>query len=486
MTLSDVNHALELPDDHVAAALAHLPETQWFDRKSARIQPKKLAETLVAMGNAEGGVVAIGLENGTIEHVSDDRANALRQAAIDFTHPPVRVRAEEHFTHTPLCRSQEAETSGEKEPRRVLLLHVIPGESLHELSDGSCFLRIGDETRRLTHAQRQELFYDRSDSSYDSTPHTSLTTDDLDDDAVQEFRSAVGAHAPAEHLLRSRGLVSQAGHPTIAAALLFHPSPQTLHPHAHVRVLRYLRDERGSGAGLNLAEDGDLRFDGTIPSVIDRAADAVATLVPHRRALSAAGRFDPVPVIPRDAWLEAVVNAVVHRSYSMAGDHIRVEIFPSRIEVTSPGRFPGIVDVDAPHSITRYARNPHIARVCADLRIGQELGEGIRRMIDTMAAAGLAAPQFRQSASHVVVTLSAHGLLDAETVGRLPQGAVEALAVLQRSGVPLGTGAIAEALGIARPTTLRRLRALQDEGLVHWDAESPKDPRAVWRLAPGT
>ena len=59
------------------------------------------------------------------------------------------------------------------------------------------------------------------------------------------------------------------------------------------------------------------------------------------------------------------------------------------------------------------------------------------------------------------------------------------LAILQRADTPLGSGAIAEAAGIARPTTLRRLRALETEGLVHWDAESAKDPRAVWRPAPG-
>jgi hypothetical protein len=106
-----------------------------------------------------------------------------------------------------------------------------------------------------------------------------------------------------------------------------------------------------------------------------------------------------------------------------AGGDVRIEIFPTRIEVTSPGRFPGIVDIALPQSITRHVRNPHIARVCADLRIGQEPGEGIRRMMDTMAAAGLAGPSFRQTASHVIVTLSAHGLLDEETVARLPSGA---------------------------------------------------------------
>lgn len=483
MTISDVNHALSLPPQDMANALVGLPESQWFDRKSARIQAKKLAETLVAMGNAEGGVVAIGLNDGTIEHVSDAQANALRQAAIDFTQPPVRVTAEEHFSPPPADGSSAAPQ--DRTRRRMLLLHVTPGEALHELSDGSCFLRIGDETRRLTHAQRQELFYDRSDSSYDSSPQSSLTIADLDADAIEGFRSAVGAQASAEHLLRSRGLVDRAGAPTVAATLLFHPAPQALHPHAHVRVLRYLSDERGSGSHLSLEDDGDVRIDGPVPAVIDRAAEEIAARVPRRRALGTSGRFDPVPVIPRDAWLEALVNAVVHRSYSMAGDHIRIEIFPTRVEVTSPGRFPGIVDVDAPQSITRYARNPHIARVCADLRIGQELGEGIRRMMDTMAAAGLAGPSFRQTASHVIVTLSAHGLLDEETVARLPSGAVDVLAILQRAGTPLGTGAIAEAAGVARPTILRRLRALEAEGLVHWDAESAKDPRAVWRPAPG-
>lgn len=78
-------------------------------------------------------------------------------------------------------------------------------------------------------------------------------------------------------------------------------------------------------------------------------------------ALRRDGTFGPVDVIPRDAWLEAVVNAVVRRSYSMAGDHIRVSIFPHRIEVFSPGRFPGPGDPSRPLEIARYARNPRIA-----------------------------------------------------------------------------------------------------------------------------
>ncbi len=77
--------------------------------------------------------------------------------------------------------------------------------------------------------------------------------------------------------------------------------------------------------------------------------------------------------------MEGLVNAAIHRSYNIGGDHIPVDIFDDRIKVESPGPFPDLVDPRAPRDVTRFARNPRTARVCADLRFGQELGEGIRR-----------------------------------------------------------------------------------------------------------
>lgn len=58
--------------------------------------------------------------------------------------------------------------------------------------------------------------------------------------------------------------------------------------------------------------------------------------VPKRRALGPDGKFTGVPLIPRDAWLEGLVNAVVHRSYSMAGDHRRTASAPEPRTSRSP------------------------------------------------------------------------------------------------------------------------------------------------------
>jgi len=189
-------------------------------------------------------------------------------------------------------------------------------------------------------------------------------------------------------------------------------------------------------------------------------------------------------LLPEDAWLEALVNAVIHRSYSVSGDHIRVEIFDDRIEIESPGRFPGIAEGQDPQRVTRFARNPRIARACSDLQLGQELGEGIRRMYEEMRIAGLADPAYRQTAGSVRVVLAATPV-DRALENRLPPGARDVVRILREAG-RASTGDIVDALHLSRPVVIRRLKALEEEGMVRWIGQSPKDPRAYWTLRAGS
>ena len=103
---------------------------------------------------------------------------------------------------------------------------------------------------------------------------------------------------------------------------------------------------------------------------------------------------------------------------------VRVEIFDNRVEIESPGRFPGLVDPNDPQTITRFARNPRVARVCADLHFGQDLGEGIRRIYEEMRFAGLADPVYEQTSGSVRQTLSSTPV-DREIESRLPPGGRE-------------------------------------------------------------
>ncbi|HEX8958960.1 MAG TPA: ATP-binding protein, partial [Solirubrobacterales bacterium] len=327
----------------------------------------------------------------------------------------------------------------------------------------------------LGFTQRRELLYDKGQASYEASS-SGASLEAIETALLASYAAAVGASDP-KRLLRARGLAMD-DELTIAGCLLFAESPQAFLPEAFIRVLRYQGRERGSGARQQLIED--IKLEGPIPEQLRLAREQVERLQPSRRALGEGGTFEDVPLVPRDAWLEGIVNAAVHRSYSMVGDHIRVEIFDDRIEISSPGRFPGLVDLSDPLKTTRFARNPRIARVCADLNLGQELGEGIRRMFEEMRHAGLTDPVYRQTSGSVELQLLAEPV-DQRLEERLP-GHARAITRALRTEGRMSTGDLTEELGVSRPVIHRELRVLEEAGVVEWVGKSPKDPRAYWRL----
>ena len=419
-----VEQALGQSRDGRGSALLRIPEDQWFDRKSARVDARELAKTLIALANAEGGTVVVGLWNGVVEGVAAAGADQLsrwRQAVIDFTAPPMH-----HQIRLVDCRNARGDRD------QLLVIEVAASEQVHASKREEVFLRVGDENRRLTFSQRQELLYDKGQASYEVSPVVGAGVDDLNRDLLESYASAV-KHPEPERLLDARGLLTRSGEITVAAVLLFGVHPQRWMPEASVRVLRYRGTERGTGARQQLLSDE--RIEGPIPWLLGEARREISDALPARRALTADGRFERIPLIPTDAWLEGLVNAVIHRSYSIGGDHIRVEIFDDRMEIESPGRFPGIVGMRDPLDISRFARNPRVARVCADLRFGQELGEGVRRIFEEMRLAGLADPDYFQTAGSVRLTLSS-AVVDRALEERLPRGCSRCSAADPRSWSP--------------------------------------------------
>ena len=424
MSTVAAEQALNRPVSERGEALLSIPEDQWFDRKSARMTARDLSDAILGFANAEGGLIVVGLWNGEVEGVSEapqGRLSGWQQAAIDFIQPPVR------------CRTRRVEcvsSAGVKD-------HL--------------------ENRRLTFAQCQELLYDKGQASFEATAARGATFSCLDQHLLASYAAAVN-HPDARRLLAARGLLDRSDHPTAGVVLLFGSEPEQWFPEAHVRVLRYAGSERGTGSRQQLLDD--VRIIGPIPKQLMEAREAIFERLPTRRALAASGRFERVSLVPQDAWLEGLVNAVIHRSYSMSGDHIRVEIFDDRVEIESPGRFPGIADTSDPLHVTRFARNPRIARVCADLNFGQELGEGIRRIYEEMRIAGLADPTYVQTSGSVRLTLTSTAVDRARA----------------------STGDLVSATGRSRPVIIRQLKALADSNVIEWMGSSPKDPRAYWRL----
>ena len=463
----DIETALGLPPAEIGPAVLALAEDQWLDRKSARVSPRKLVQALVAFGNAEGGVVVVGVGDGVVEGTDAEPAhrNELMQAHVQHADPPVRVRS----------RLVPCVTSGGA-PDHLLVLEVATGDEVHATTRDDVYLRVGDESRRLTFVQRRELLFDRRQSGFE-VQVTEVPVSEVDEDLASEHAARVG-HPSWRRLFEARGL-AVADRLTVAGLVLFGRNPQRVLPNAQLRVSRFDGTVRETGSRQLLRSDE--RFEGPLLRALPTTIARVREVQPRRRALARGGRFEDLPLVPVDAWLEGLVNAAVHRSYSLQGDLVHVDVFDDRVEVASPGRFPGLVDLHDPTRATRFARNPRIARVCADAGFGQEFGEGLRRMADEMRLANLAPPSYRQGEGAVRLTLSGATLPAGAMSDPLPEGSALVVAALREAG-SLGTRDLAEVWGVARPTALRRLAALRTAGVVEWVGQSPKDPHARWRL----
>ena len=458
-------------------------EDQWFDRKSFRIEPAGLAIAMIGFANADGGRIAVGIDDKTreVEGVDSngDHLNDLMAVGINHCDPPVR------HTHTLLpCQNRRGVTD------RILVLDVEASEQVHRSVRQECYLRVGDKTRKLSPDEERELVFDKKgEAQFDSSIVKGLTRNDLDMASIEAYAARIGATS-VKSLLNSRGLyldLPSRNGVTQAGLLLFGVTPPIW---SYIRYLRYIGTTEETGIRANLSDD--VLLEGTIPDLIERAKTLVGEKIGTVVRQTPTGRFERVPTLPEFAWLEAIVNAVTHRSYSLQGDGIRIKEFDDRLVVESPGRLPGLVRVQNIQNM-RYSRNPHIARVLAEMTgYVRELNEGVRRMFEEMERFGLRPPAYSITEGSVRVTLFKQPdearRLQAERMAnqlavlekRLGGNTLYKLldTLKQRQGV--SSGDVAEIVGVSIPTARNYMRLLEEVGLVTRRLKSANDPTAVW------
>lgn len=126
-------------------------EKQILDRKSARIKAVDLAVPIVAMANADGGYLVIGIEDdGTITGIDDyeKNLNDLLRVPYDYCIPSVQVD---------IVTMEVTDYKGT--PNHILRMQIFPNSKVvsNQADDG--FLRIGDKSKKLNFEQRLQLVY---------------------------------------------------------------------------------------------------------------------------------------------------------------------------------------------------------------------------------------------------------------------------------------------------------------------------------------
>ena len=368
--------------------IRQMPEGQTFDCKSILIEPKALANTIVAMANADGGMIAVGISDKTrrIEGIDQDKAhlNEILRTPFDFCVPTISVTTE----FMP-CQDSEGNDN------HILIIHVPASPRLHANQADEVFWRVGDKSRKLTFEERLQLMYDKGERYYEDSPAYDATIEDIDMDAVKAYMKRIGyGKSPMEYLQENKGFLTYKGDvPQVSTAciLLFGKRPQNFFPRARVRFVKYYGTEEKVGREMNVIKD--VTFEGRILEQIQKTIDYLETQVKEHSYLGEEGLFKTDREYPKFVIQEMTVNSVCHRDYSIKGTEIQIKMFDDRLVFETPGKLPGIVRTDNIRH-THFSRNPKIAEYLKAYDYVKEFGEGVDRMCRELSAIGTKEPQY--------------------------------------------------------------------------------------------
>ena len=175
---------------------------------------------------------------------------------------------------------------------------------------------------------------------FELTPLTHLSLADLDLDALSDYLAAHGDYGrdhEKSQLLTHWGLLHE-GHPTVAGMLLFGHEPQRYIPYARIDAARF------SGTDWGVLPVEAQNISGQLLEVIASAEIFLQSVVPGA---------------VHEVLREGVINAVVHRDYSIQ-QSIRLRILEDRIQIHSPGCPPPSVTLTNMGAGVHVLRNPRI------------------------------------------------------------------------------------------------------------------------------
>lgn len=385
------------------------PEGQTFDCKSVKIEPKALAVPIVAMANADGGMLAIGISDKTrrIEGIDQHtvHVNELLKVPFSLCIPSVNIKPE----YIPCIDS-------EGKPNHVLLLHIPASATLHANQADKVFMRVGDSSRKLGFEERMSLMYDKGERYFEDTAAYDATIEDIDFNYVQDLLNVIGyTKSPLEYLKENNNFITyKDGKEQISTAciLLFGKKPQLFFPRARVRFIRYMGTEEKVGREMNVIKD--VTFEGRIIDQIRKTIDYLESQVKEHTYLGEKGVFVTDREYSPFVLQEMTVNSICHRDYSIKGTEIQIKMFDDRLVFETPGKFPGIVRSDNIRH-THFSRNPKIAEFLKAYKYVREFGEGVDRMCKELEAKGLHDPKYILTAFILKSTVYAYNVKELQT-----------------------------------------------------------------------
>lgn len=275
--------------------------------------------------------------------------------------------------------------------------------------------------------------------------------------------------------------ILRAGKPTMAALMNFGVYPQGFFPQLCITAVVVPGTEMGMTDAQNSRFIDNKRIEGTLADMVAEALSFCRRNMKTRVVIDRrTGERRDLAEYPITAIREAVLNAVIHRDYSIhtEGTPIQLKMFADRIEIHSPGSLYGRMTIEQLGKAKVDVRNPTLAVMAEMITEAENRYSGIPTMYREMKTAGLPAPCFENRHNEFVVRFFNDFNDRKEPRSSAVSDPSEHLSLLDFCRIPRTRLEIAEFLGVQTvPYVLRRyIRPLLESGQLRMMI--PEKPRS--------
>ncbi|HWR28478.1 MAG TPA: RNA-binding domain-containing protein [Negativicutes bacterium] len=365
-------------------------EGKTLEFKESLPASERLAKSIIAFANTGGGKILIGVKDegeivGIDNSTAPDYMDRISNMAHDLIHPLI---APDIYAYS-------------LQDMTIIVVEVYPSSlKPHFLKNRGkatgVYIRVGATNKQADPEYIQELERQKLNISFDEDRCVDCEDESGDiKDLKQLLMKQLRREITDETLTNLKFLKVQQGKLRLTNAV---PILMGTWEYVHIKCARFKGDN--SDVFIDRKElTGDL---------FSQLENAMKFLLANINLSGEVGadhlrRVDSYE-IPPEALREALVNAIVHRDYVMSGSDIKVAVYDSRIEITSPGAFPRGITLDEVLDGRSEVRNKVIARVFKEAELIEQWGRGIQKLTRLCLEAGLQKPDIVETGMFVQVT----------------------------------------------------------------------------------
>ena len=370
-------------------------ENSYIEFKEESIKPKDLAEEIIAFANSEGGTILIGVaDDGTIKGVAD-------------------VNIEEKIMN--ICRNNcipniiPIYEQIDVDELKVVAVTIPKGlNKPYYTVDHKYYIRVGTTKRIASREELLRLFEANGSIHYDISPVLGTSIRDLNLDIIRDYFLKYNTFdlyeeekSSIERILVNADILKEVDQQLVCSVgglLIFGKKPEMIMPQNGISSAHF--------CGNQITDDliDKKNINGRLQDIAEQMLVVIKNNIKTPSRIKDLKR-DEKEDYPTLVLREAIVNALVHRNYSITGSKIRIFMFDDRIEFHSPGKLPNTVTIEKMKIGVSYARNPFLVKYMENMRYIDQLGRGIPMIIKAMKDIGAREPDLKEIGEEFVLTI---------------------------------------------------------------------------------